>query len=313
MRTVHMAYDDIRDHQLMLQDRRRTDGFRLAIEATVRKGDVVLDFGCGTGILSFFAKKAGARTVYSVDRSPIIKVAKRIARDNNLEGIHFLSGEGETVALPEPVDVVVSEWMGDFIFREDMLPPLVRLVHTYLRPGGLCVPRTVTPCLALVTDPSVHEDCAFFRTRPYDIDFSLVEDWPFFHPQVSRLRPDQVDATMVGESLELQRPRNISVIRARMVAEHDVTAYALCGWFSAELAPGIDLRTGPHDPETHWQQLVFPLANPLHVAQGTTVDVAVHPLRLGPTRQLGWRWSISAGGERRHYDNVMHRVWLQVP
>ncbi len=309
-----MAYDDICVHKLMLQDRLRTDGFRLAIEATVREGDVVLDFGCGTGILSFFAKKAGARTVYAVDRSPIIKVAKQIARDNNLEGIHFLSSEGETVALPEPVDVVVSEWMGTFIFREDMLPPLVRLVDTYLRPGGLCVPRSVTPCLALVTDQSFHDDLAYFRTRPYDIDYSLVGDWPFFQPQVCRVRRDQVEATpMVGETLEMQRTHDVSAIHARMVAGRDMTVYALCGWFNAQLAPGIDLRTGPHDPETHWQHMVFPLAEPLHLAQGTTVDVAVYPLRMGPTREPGWRWSVNAGNERRHYDNVIHRVWLHVP
>jgi len=306
-----MSYDDIRTHQRMLQDELRTEGLRQAIDATVREGDAVLDFGCGTGILSFFARKAGARTVYAVDRSPILKVAQQVAADNGITGIHFISGDGDSVALPEKVDVVVSEWMGHFIFLEDMLRPLGRLIESYLRPGGLCVPRTVTPTMGLVTDKLLHDEYAFFSRRRYGIDFSHVAKWPYYDPELRHLHPGQVDVTtMTGESIELRQARDVAVVSGEMIAERALTVYALAGWFTSEFAPGVEIRTGPHDPETHWKQVVFPLAEPIQVAEGSTVKVKIYPLRIGPARVHAWRWAIESSNERRLYDSVMHHLWL---
>ena len=39
------------------------------------KNKIVLDVGCGTGILSMFAAKAGAAHVYGVDMSGIVEQA----------------------------------------------------------------------------------------------------------------------------------------------------------------------------------------------------------------------------------------------
>jgi protein arginine N-methyltransferase 1 len=39
---------------------------------------VILDVGCGTGILSMFAAKAGAKHVYGIDCSAIVDQAREI-------------------------------------------------------------------------------------------------------------------------------------------------------------------------------------------------------------------------------------------
>ena len=64
------------------QDEARTEVYKLFIE---KNGDlfrdkVVLDVGCGTGVLSMFAAKAGARRVYGVDQSNIVYKAMDIVR-----------------------------------------------------------------------------------------------------------------------------------------------------------------------------------------------------------------------------------------
>ena len=52
----------------MLKDSVRTGSYRNAIlnNPAIFKGKVVLDVGCGTGILSMFAAKAGASKVVGV-------------------------------------------------------------------------------------------------------------------------------------------------------------------------------------------------------------------------------------------------------
>ena len=49
------------------------------------KGKVVLDVGCGTGILCMFAAKAGAKLVIGVDMSDIIDDAREIVKANGFE------------------------------------------------------------------------------------------------------------------------------------------------------------------------------------------------------------------------------------
>ncbi|KAJ1959057.1 Nuclear SAM-dependent mono-and asymmetric methyltransferase [Dipsacomyces acuminosporus] len=112
-------------HEEMLKDEVRTLSYRDAIinNKHIFKDKVVLDVGCGTGILSMFAAKAGAKHVIGVDMSNIIDKAKLIVEENGLsDRITLLKGKMEEVVLPfDKVDIIISEWMGYFLLYESML------------------------------------------------------------------------------------------------------------------------------------------------------------------------------------------------
>ena len=76
---------------------------------------VVLDVGCGTGILSMFAAKAGAKLVYAVDAcSTVCQIAQELIKCNHLqEKIHVINKRIEEIEnFDEKIDIIISEWMG---------------------------------------------------------------------------------------------------------------------------------------------------------------------------------------------------------
>ena len=142
------SYARLSIHEDMLSDKIRTLGYREAIDGNAHlfKDKIVLDVGCGTGILSMIAAKAGAKHVIGVDASGIIEHAKRIVSDNGLtEKITLLRGTMESVKLPfEKVDIILSEWMGYALLYESMLPSVLWARDKYLSKDGIVLPTSCT-------------------------------------------------------------------------------------------------------------------------------------------------------------------------
>lgn len=93
-------------HEEMLKDGVRTRTYMTSILRNEHffRDKVVLDVGCGTGILSMFAAKAGARAVYAVDMSSIAHQASEIVAENGYKDvITVMQCKMEDAPLPEKV------------------------------------------------------------------------------------------------------------------------------------------------------------------------------------------------------------------
>lgn len=73
------SYSHFSIHEDMLKDKVRTLGYMNAITKNPHlfEDKIVLDVGCGTGILSIFAAKAGAKHVYGIDNASIALHVKK--------------------------------------------------------------------------------------------------------------------------------------------------------------------------------------------------------------------------------------------
>ena len=86
-------------HLDMIGDIARTSAYQRAIMncAHLIKDKIVLDVGAGSGILSIFAAKAGAKHVYALECSSICGLAREIVRLNGLsDRITFVQGKAWT-------------------------------------------------------------------------------------------------------------------------------------------------------------------------------------------------------------------------
>ncbi|KAI9884564.1 MAG: hypothetical protein M1823_003659 [Watsoniomyces obsoletus] len=156
------SYNEI--HETMLKDTIRTDAYRDFIydNKHLFHDKVVLDVGCGTGILSMFCAKAGAKKVIAVDNSDILSKAKENVYENGFGDIIVcIKGKIEEVILPvEKVDIIVSEWMGYCLLYEAMLDSVIWARDRYLTSDGLIYGFSMTSMLE-----SIHED-ALIRYNP---------------------------------------------------------------------------------------------------------------------------------------------------
>jgi len=145
-------------HNLMLNDKIRMMAYKSAIKNTVKPGDVVLDIGTGTGILSKWALQAGAKKVYAIEMdSEILSLA-----------IHNMSLYGFkdkfipfneisfNVELPERVDVVISEIIGNLADNEDFQPIIGDALIRFLKPTGVMIPQSVASYIVPISSHKAH-------------------------------------------------------------------------------------------------------------------------------------------------------------
>jgi len=120
---------------------------------TIKAGDIVVDAGCGTGILSLWAAKAGAKKVYAIDKGDI-NLGRDLAIENHVfNRIEFIQADLLNFELPQAEKCNVLLGM---IYFNDLRRDLAQTLLTYklrnkvLAPNGNQIPdRVVYTCCPL--------------------------------------------------------------------------------------------------------------------------------------------------------------------
>jgi protein arginine N-methyltransferase 3 len=271
----------------MLKDTVRTDAYRDFIynHKHLFAGKVVLDVGCGTGILSLFCAKAGAARVIAVDNSAIIDKARENIFNNGFsDKITCLRGKVEEVVLPvDKVDIIVSEWMGYCLLYEAMLDSVIWAREKYLKPDGLMVPSHMNMWIAPFSDPDYVMDHISFWRDVYGFDMKAMQAGIHEDAQILQMPTNTICADsypFLQLSLHSTTVKDLVFKKKwESVLSKDVDALdGFVVWFDAFFLPshrdivpenakaenwakeqknGLAFTTGPSGKETHWRQGVL--------------------------------------------------------
>ena len=264
-----------------MKDTVRTRSYMNAIirNSALFKDKIVLDVGCGTGILSLFASKAGAKHVYGIDCSDIADQAKIIVRDNGKEDtVTILKGKVEEITLPvDKVDIIISEWMGYFLFYESMLDTVIYARDKWLVPGGLILPDRGTLSLAAIEDAEYKHGKIDFWEDVYGFNMKCIRELALTEPLVDIVDEKQICSNEVAifnldingvkkEDVNFKKPFKLTFERKEfvhaLVASFDITFT-----FRGE-GRDVYFSTSPRHKSTHWKQTVFYFDKVLDVMPG---------------------------------------------
>ena len=277
-------------HHHMLKDELRVNAYRAAIERYC-PGRRTLEIGCGTGVLSLFAARAGALSVDAIEESTIADAAAELFAANSFgERISLHRGNSRDVKLDRQPEVLIHELFGTDPFEENLLPALADARERLLAPGARFLPaRLEVACVGIDSAASGLQDPARIRAEAgaYAGQFGLemapwLERLKKIDPQslrsVSRETKFQVlsaECPLVSIDFatdDLAAP--VLASEPHLSIETTGQLGALVIFFRARFDDEIAISTAPDAPSTHWGYDIRLLPQAREVQPGDRIPLA---------------------------------------
>ena len=280
-------------HFMMVRDTVRVSAYRRAIFRHCRDKTVV-EIGCGSGILSIFAAKAGARRVIAIEESRIADLAAAMFEANGVaDRVELRRANSRDVSLDDRADVIIHEVLGVDPFGENILPFIEDARQRLLAPDGILIPFALDVCCAgfeVPDRPYLDRARAGVELSElegvYGLDFGVFRQFmseaepnPFRRP-LGDLGQTQFAPRILTEETHVYHldfrssvnvePRND--LRLRVVQPG--TLGGVLVWFRAHLDDETTLSNSPYAPRTHWGWDARALSRLVAVEPGQEVPFA---------------------------------------
>jgi len=284
------GYNSASFHIALLNDRVRTKSFIKAIRKTVKKGDIVLDIGTGTGLLAIAAAKYGAKHVYAMESSSIADIAKLNIRENGFKNkITLLRGTSTQLDIREKADLLVSEIIGNEPLGENILEVFSDSFKRHLKKDARIIPqRLKIYCLPLSVPFNIVSKYFINRNHikrwksNYGIDFSAMEgrdnsdQYEFYINSFKAKKWNYLSEAILLTEINLNSITSLS-IKIKKESKIDKTGLlnGLLIFFESLLCPGVTLTTHPEKvtKSNSWSSKVWLLRNPVKVLKNQRITI----------------------------------------
>ncbi len=268
-------------HRTLIADGQRNAAFYAALKAVIQPGKtVVADIGAGTGLLGLMASKLGAKTVYLFETAEVAGVAEKILKANKAKNCHLFACHSTDFQDRLQADVIVSETLGNYALEENIIDALNDARRRFLRPGGVIIPSSITQYVAPVITSRIDDELRAWQRVGNGIDLGVGQAMSFNNVYVRTLLPNELlDAGMSvaqWDTVDLTRDaKSVRKGEAQWQVSKPQTIYGFAYWWKATLTEGNVLSTSPGAPKTHWEQLYFPLLDPIALKLGERISVSL--------------------------------------
>jgi hypothetical protein len=277
----------------------RLERYQRAIAQAISPGDVVVDLGSGTGILGLLALQSGASRVYAIEESPALDLARALAAANGVEErFTFLNRRSTLVDLPEQADVLIADTGDLFVMEPGCLRAIADARGRMLREFAKIVPESVEFLVAPVEVGELYEQTIDAWTPCVcGVDLSSLRPFAFNNYYQATVSAE----VLLGDAASVARvcfretaPGPLLSGAADLRISRAGTLHAVCGWFSAQLAPDIAVDNAPGGHGTNYPQAFFPIERPLTVDRGDTIRIC---LQSHDALELRWNVEARRGGK----------------
>jgi protein arginine N-methyltransferase 1 len=268
-------------HRTLIADQVRNQAFHDALARVVKPGEtVVADIGAGTGIMGLLAAKLGAREVYLYEAAEVAGVAAEIIKANRAKNCHLMPCHSTEMQDPPKADVVVSETLGNYALEENIVDTIADARKRHLKDGGIIMPRRISQFVVPVVSDRIHRELTAWDDVGFALDLAPARTMSLNNVYVRRLEMgdllDEGRDARVWDEVDLGTGgRANRKGEASFKLASAATIYGFAYWWTAELVAGVVLSTAPDAPRTHWEQLYFPLLEPIAAKAGESVMVSL--------------------------------------
>src|SRR5262245_36044217 len=300
---LRAAYRDVVPgwHFAMMDDKERNDAYESAIRRAV-PGRYVLDIGCGAGLLSMMAARAGAAHVTACEAVSIIaERAHDIVAKNGLNSRVTVIGKPSQQLelgkdLPQKAQVLVTETFSSGLINESVLPTIEHAHANLLLPGATVIPAAASAMGYLVGGQMLRG--MIYADKINGFDMSPFND---VAPANFGMLLDRFPHDVLSNDVELMRfdlreaSFPMSNRRVNLEVKKAGVALGVVQWIKLEVDAQTQYENRPSPNATfngHWTQVVYRFANPINVSPGDLIPLKVHHYRTQVTVDLAedeWR------------------------